>query len=50
MFIFMREMHFINDVYKDILDQFMLIYLDDILIFFEDPNQLNITFKSCCNG
>lgn len=29
--------HFINDVFRDFLDIFMVVYLDDILIFFLFP-------------
>lgn len=28
--------HFMNDVFRDLLDQTVLIYLDDILIFSEN--------------
>ncbi|CAM4598831.1 unnamed protein product [Lepidochelys kempii] len=28
--------HFMNEVFRDILDQFMIIYLDDTLIFSEN--------------
>ena len=30
--------HFMNDVFRDLLDHTVLIYLDDILIFSEDPS------------
>ena len=30
--------HFMNDVFRDMLDQTVLIYLDDILIFSENPS------------
>lgn len=29
--------HFVNDVFRDLLDNTVLIYLDDILIFSDDP-------------
>lgn len=29
--------HFMNDVFRDVLDDFVVIYLDDILIFSRDP-------------
>lgn len=28
--------HFMNDIFCDLLDRFVIIYLDDILIFSED--------------
>ena len=31
--------HFMNDVFRDMLDITVLIYLDDILIFSQDPAQ-----------
>lgn len=29
--------HFMNDIFKDMADDFVIIYLDDILIFSKDP-------------
>lgn len=29
--------HFVNNVFTDILDQFVIIYLNDILVFSESP-------------
>ena len=34
--------HFVNDVFRDMLDQFVIIYLDDILIFSENLEQHRI--------
>lgn len=31
--------HFMNDVFRDMLDHTVLIYLDDILVFSENPDQ-----------
>src|ERR1700730_17030009 len=31
--------HFMNDIFSDLLDMFMVIYLDDILIYSDDPKQ-----------
>ena len=31
--------HFMNDIFSDLLDTFMVVYLDDILIYSEDPKQ-----------
>ena len=31
--------HFMNDIFSDLLDTFMVIYLDDILIYSENPKQ-----------
>jgi hypothetical protein len=31
--------HFMNDIFRDLLDYKVLIYLDDILIFSENPNE-----------
>src|ERR1700731_1958329 len=31
--------HFMNDIFSDLLNTFMVIYLDDILIYSEDPKQ-----------
>src|ERR1700726_3469770 len=31
--------HFINDIFSDLLDMFMVVYLDDILIYSENPKQ-----------
>src|SRR6202045_2113539 len=31
--------HFMNDIFSDLLDMFMVVYLDDILIYSEDPKQ-----------
>ena len=30
--------HFVNDVFRDLLDVFVVIYIDDILIFSENPD------------
>ena len=31
--------HFMNDIFSDLLDTFMVVYLDDILIYSENPKQ-----------
>src|ERR1700730_11010352 len=31
--------HFMNNIFSDLLDTFMVVYLDDILIYSEDPKQ-----------
>src|ERR1700731_508340 len=31
--------HFMNDIFSDLLDTFMVVYLNDILIYSEDPKQ-----------
>jgi hypothetical protein len=34
--------HLMNDIFRDVLDMFVVIYLDDILIFSEDPKDHDI--------
>src|ERR1700731_1712767 len=31
--------HFMNDIFSDLLDTFMIVYLNDILIYSEDPKE-----------
>ena len=31
--------HFMNDIFSDLLDVYVIIYLDDILIYSEDMSQ-----------
>jgi RNase H-like domain found in reverse transcriptase/Reverse transcriptase (RNA-dependent DNA polymerase)/Integrase zinc binding domain/Integrase core domain/Chromo (CHRromatin Organisation MOdifier) domain/Retroviral aspartyl protease len=31
--------HFMNDIFRDLLDQFVVVYLDDILVFSENAEQ-----------
>src|SRR6202045_2020172 len=31
--------HFMNDIFSDLLNTFMIVYLDDILIYSEDPKE-----------
>jgi hypothetical protein len=31
--------HFMNDIFSNLLDTFMVVYLDDILIYSKDPKQ-----------
>lgn len=37
----------LNDVFKDILDLFVIVYLEDILIFSENPNNMSMTSEWC---
>ena len=29
--------HFVNDVFSDLLDKSVIVYLDDILVYSDDP-------------